>query len=150
MNHITDGAFQCFTQDSHEVTFRARLHATPTTTPMQLINYVIHWIEEGASVALSGILLSVDEGCDVVIESFSKPECSGQPLTTHAIAITTTEPEDDSVTMATSQQSTTTLFTEAAIPVAEPTTVSQGTKFILHLCDMVSGEEVTYLFNDSY
>ena len=71
-NHITDGAFQCFVQNAHEVTFRARLHSSPTSTPMELINHIIYWIENGASIAINGILLSVDQSCDIVIESFSE------------------------------------------------------------------------------
>ena len=126
MNHITDGAFQCFVQDSHEVTFRARLHASPTATSMQLINYIIHWIENGASVALSGILLSVDRRCDIVIESFSESECSEQQVTTQTITTTTiSTTQDGSVTMATSQMATTP-FTETTVPIAETTTVPSG------------------------
>ena len=119
MNHITNGAFQCFIQDSHEVTFRARLHASPTTSSTQLINYIIHWIETGASVALSGILLSVDRGCDIVIESFSEPECNGRQLTTPP-AITTPTTGDGSVTMATSLLASTP-FTEIPIPATKAT-----------------------------
>ena len=125
-NHITEGAFQCFIQDSHEVTFRARLHASPTATPMQLINYIIHWIENGASVALSGILLSVDQRCDIVIESFSEPECSEQQITTQTITTATTPTtQGRSVTMATSQL-VTTPSTVTTVPIAETTTVPAG------------------------
>lgn len=132
MNHITNGAFQCFIQDSHEVTFRARLHASPTATTNQLINYIIHWIETGASVALSGILLSVDQGCDIVIESFSEPECNGQPLTTHAITTATTPTtKDESVTTATSPL-VSTLFTKTTVQaIAETATIPPGIDIIL-------------------
>ena len=136
-NHITNGAFQCFIQDSHEVTFRARLHASPTATLTQLINYIIHWIETGASVALSGILLSVDRGCDIVIGSFSEPECNGQHLTTDAITIATTPTtRDGSVTMTTSPLVSTPFF-ETAVPVIETTTIPPGieiTSYLHHRC----------------
>ena len=126
-NHVTNGAFQCFIQDSHEVTFRARLHASPTAASNQLINYIIHWIETGASVALSGILLSVDRGCDVVIESFSDPECNGQHLTTHTVATATTPTiQNESVTMTTSP-----LVSMPSTPVAETTTILPGIIIIL-------------------
>ena len=135
-NHITNGAFQCFIQDSHEVTFRARLHASPTATLTQLINYIIHWIETGASVALSGILLSVDRGCDIVIESFSEPECNGQHLTKDAITIATTPTtRDESVTMTTSPL-VSTPFSETTVPVIEMTTTPPGINisYLHHRC----------------
>lgn len=81
-NHITDGAFQCFTQNAHEVTFRARLHVSPSSSLMELINYIVDWIENGASVAIDGILLSIDQRCDIVLESFSDPECHHEHQTT--------------------------------------------------------------------
>ena len=132
MNHITKEAFQCFVQDSHEVTFRARLHASPTATLTQLINYIIHWIETGASVAINGILLTVDRGCDIVIDSFSEPECNGRQVTTpHAITTATTPTtRDGSVTMATSPLVFTS-FSEITIPVTEITTTPPGTDIIL-------------------
>ena len=75
VNHIADGGFQCFTQDAHEVTFRAHLYATPTATLQQLIAHMSHWVDNGASIAISGLLLTVDSRCDIVIASFSEPEC---------------------------------------------------------------------------
>lgn len=128
MNHVTNGAFQCFVQDSHEVTFRARLHASPTANLTQLINYIIHWIEAGASVAISGILLTVDQGCDIVIESFSEPECNGRQVTIPHVIKTATTPttRDGSVTMATSPL-VSTPFSEITVPVTEITTTPPGT-----------------------
>ena len=132
-NHITDGAFQCFMQDSHEVTFRARLHASPTANLTQLINYIIHWIETGASVAISGILLSVDRECDIAIESFSDPECTGHQLTTSQAITTVTTPTtgDSSVTMATSSLASP--FSEITMPVIETTTFPPGRDTISYL-----------------
>ncbi len=114
-------------QDSHEVTFRARLHASPTANLTQLINYIIHWVETGASVAISGILLSVDRGCDIVIESFSDPECTGRQVTTPHVITTATTPtaRDGSITMATSP-SVSTPFSEIRVPVTEITTIPSG------------------------
>jgi hypothetical protein len=77
VNHVADGGFQCFTQGAHEVTFRAHLYATPTATLQQLIANISHWVTNGASVAISGLLLTVDSRCDIVIASFSEPECYG-------------------------------------------------------------------------
>lgn len=75
-NHIDDAAFQCFTQGAHEVTFRARLYATPNSTPQELLGHIRNWISTGASVAINGLLLIVDMDCDLVIESFSETECT--------------------------------------------------------------------------
>lgn len=116
MNHITDGAFQCFVQDSHEITFRARLHASPTSTPMELINYIIQWVENGASLAISGVLLSVDQGCDIVIESFSEPECNHeQQMTTQTITTVTMPTTQDRSATTTASHPVTISLTETTI-----------------------------------
>ena len=92
-NHIADGGFQCFTQGAHEVTFRAHLYATPTATLQQLITHISHWVKNGATIAISGLLLTVDRRCDIVITSFSKPECYGvvESETSESPTWTTTE-----------------------------------------------------------
>ena len=79
VEHITDGAFQCFTQDSHEVTFRAELY---TTNNEDILQNMRSWIQSGASITISGLLLSVDPMCNVVIRSFSDPECGNDAITT--------------------------------------------------------------------
>ena len=91
-NHITNGAFQCFRQGAHEVTFRAHLYATPTSTPQKLVNYIINWVRSGMSVVINGLLLTIDKSCEVVIESFSVPECTQkrQQWTIEPSATTTT------------------------------------------------------------
>ena len=75
-NHIADGAFQCFSQGAHEVTFRAHLYATFTSSPQELIYYIINWVRSGVSIPINGLLLTVDRSCDVAIESFSELECT--------------------------------------------------------------------------
>lgn len=92
-NHVTNGAFQCFGQGAHEVTFRAHLYATPTSTPQELVNYIINWVRRGVSIVINGLLLTIDSSCDVVIESFSVPECTKeqQQQTTEPAATTTTK-----------------------------------------------------------
>ena len=90
-NHIADGAFQCFRQGAHEVTFRAHLYATPTSTPQELVNYIINWVRRGVSIVINGLLLTIDGSCDVIIESFSVPECTQeQQHTSEPAAMTTT------------------------------------------------------------
>lgn len=91
VNHIADGGFQCFTQGAHEVTFRAHLYATPSATLQRLIAHISHWVESGASIAISGLLLTVDSKCDIVITSFSEPECNGAVDTSQPPSQTATE-----------------------------------------------------------
>ena len=123
VNHITGGAFQCFVQNAHEVTFRAHLHASPNSSTIELINYIIQWVENGASIAIRGILLSVDRRCDVVIESFSEPECHQvQPVTTHKPTT-----EDVSATMDTS---TTIPLAERTVPSIETTAIPAGIGYV--------------------
>ena len=126
-NHITDGAFQCFTQNAHEVTFRARLHVSPSSSLMELINYIIDWIENGASVAIDGILLSVDQRCDIVLESFSDPECHHECQTTTLTydEMPTTTSLGGSTTM-TDSESTTVPSVEATAPFTKVTAIPAG------------------------
>ena len=121
VNHITEAAFQCFEQNSHEVTFRARLHGSSNATLMELINSIIMWIENGASVAINGILLSVDQGCDVVLESFSAPECHNWQNTTQSDA--TTVATTEAATTVTSHSTTPPLH-DTTIPTETPTTIT--------------------------
>ena len=110
-NHIADGAFQCFTQNAHEVTFRAHLYATSTSTPRELIDYITHWVESGASITISGLLLSVDGRCNVEIESFSESECSHDQTTQPATTIETTTTKEPTVPLTTAVDHTTILTT---------------------------------------
>ena len=77
-NHITDAVFQCFEQNAHQVTFRARVYPTPQAEAMNIINNITAWSTSGASVSVHGVLLSVDPQCAVKIASLSAPECGGE------------------------------------------------------------------------
>lgn len=91
VNHVADGGFQCFTQGAHEITFRAHIYATPTATLQQLIAHVSHWVKNGASIAIDGLLLTIDRECDIVIASFSEPECYGVVETSEPPILTNVE-----------------------------------------------------------
>ena len=112
VNHIADGGFQCFTQGAHEITFRAHIYATPTATLQQLIAHVSHWVKNGASIVINGLLLTIDRECDIVIASFSEPECyrvvetSEPPILTNVERVTT----ETATTTTTVPVSTTTLI----------------------------------------
>lgn len=71
-----------------------------------LINLMLQWIGNGATINVGGVLLNVEADCDLIIRSFGDPECESD--------------EDDPVTTAT-QPSTTML------------TTTQGIKFIAKL-----------------
>ena len=128
-NHIADGGFQCFTQGAHEVTFRAHLYSTPTSTPQELITHVTHWVKNGASIAISGLLLTVDRRCDIVIESFSEPECyqvdqTREPPALTIAEITTTE----FVTVpSTTVADSTTQISETIRTTSQQSTILRGT-----------------------
>lgn len=122
VNHITEAAFQCFEKNSHEVTFRARLHGSSNATLMELINSIIMWIENGASVAINGILLSVDQGCDIVLESFSESECHTRQNTTLSTDATTMATTEAATTV--TSHSTTSPLHDTTMPTETPTTTT--------------------------
>ncbi len=111
-NHFTESAFQCFSQNGHEVTFRTTLHETSQFSIMELINAILQWIDAGAVTSLSGVLLTVDPQCEVIIESIIDPECTSTvtppyPVTTTNLTVTkeTTTYHTDSI-VSTSKTST--------------------------------------------
>ena len=72
---ITEGAFRCFENSEQQVTFRARLHGTAQVTSSQLIVYIEQWKAMDVTIAVQGVLLSVDRACIVAVSSFSDLEC---------------------------------------------------------------------------
>lgn len=79
---VSDGVFRCFRQNSHEITFRARIHASEVGV-RDLIRYLTEWVSGGPVVSIGGVLLRADPECEVVIDSFSSDECgrSLEPVT---------------------------------------------------------------------
>ena len=55
--HITEGGLECF---SSEVTFRAKLHRTEQTIIEDLIRYLEQLVENGVTVLIQGLTLTVD------------------------------------------------------------------------------------------
>ena len=81
---ITEGAFQCFENSDHQVTFRARLHGTAQITSSQLLTYLETFVVKGNSsttIAVQGVRLDVDNNCPVAINSFSDPQCINTTMT---------------------------------------------------------------------
>ncbi len=82
-NHFTDSSFRCFSQNAHEVTFRTTLLETEQFSIMELINAILQWIDSGAVTSVSGVLLTIDPQCEVVIESIADPECTSNGTQSH-------------------------------------------------------------------
>ena len=58
------------------MTYRARLEGTSETDSGSLISLIEQWVRGGASVIVTGVLMTVDSDCSVAISSLSEPECS--------------------------------------------------------------------------
>ncbi len=112
-NHFTDSAFQCFSQNAHEVTFRTTLHETSQFSIMELINAILQWIDAGAVTSLSGVLLTVDPQCEIIIESIIDPECT-----------TVTPPYPVTTTNLTFTKETTTYLTDSTTSIVSTSKTS--------------------------
>ena len=83
----------CFPESPTYVTYRARLEGTSETDSGSLISLIEEWVSGGASIIVTGVLMTVDSECSVAISSLSEGECSPtQPPTTEPTtsSITTT------------------------------------------------------------
>ena len=58
------------------MTYRARLEGTSETESGSLISLIEEWMSGGASIIVTGILMTVDYECSVAISSLSEGECS--------------------------------------------------------------------------
>ena len=90
-------SFTCFPESPTYVTFRARLGSNSEIDSGSLISLLESWVSGGATIIVTGVLMSVDAECSVAISSLSEGECS----------MTTTQPPDTINTMTTSDESTT-------------------------------------------
>ena len=87
---IDTPSFACFPESPTSVTYRARLKSTSETDSGSLISLVQKWVSGGASIIVTGVLMTVDSECSVAISSLSEGEC--HPPTTDPI----TDPVTDS------------------------------------------------------
>ena len=94
---IDTGVLICFSNSSSYVTYRARLEGTSQADSLDLISLIEDWVESGgASIIVTGVILTVDSQCQVAISSLSEEECttpsddsevdSKVPITTIAIS----------------------------------------------------------------
>ena len=78
------------------MTFRARLGGSSETDSGSLISLLEIWVSGGATIIMTGVLMTVDAECSVAISSLSEGECS----------ITTTQPPDTSTPSSTDSTGT--------------------------------------------
>ncbi len=76
MQHLMAGEFRCLSQ-LEEVTYRARLSGTTSTSSSDIIALIEEWVVSGeANVLVLSVRMSLDSTCrPVAIESFAVQEC---------------------------------------------------------------------------
>ena len=75
-NDIIDKqSFSCFSESPTYVTYRARLEGTSETDSGSLISLIEEWVSGGASIIVTGVLMTVDSECSVAISSLREGEC---------------------------------------------------------------------------
>ena len=89
-------SFSCFPESPTHVTFRARLGGSSETDSGSLISLLESWVSDGATIIVTGVLMTVDAECSVAISSLGEGECS----------MTTTQPSDTSTPSSTDSTGT--------------------------------------------
>ena len=110
-------SFACYPKSPTHVTYRARLEGTSETDSGSLISLIDDWVSGGASIIVTGVLMTVDSECSVAISSLSEGECS-------VIETPTTDPTTSSTMTTTSSTMTT---TSSTMTTMDPTTSSNMT-----------------------
>ena len=111
-------SFACYPESPTHVTYRARLEGTSETDSGSLISLIEDWVSGGASIIVTGVLMTVDSECSVAISSLSEGECSPDPTqppttdptssnmtTTDSTTNSGTAPSTDATTSTSSQSS---------------------------------------------
>ena len=98
---IDKQSFACYDESPKHVTYRARLEGTSETDSGSLISLIEQWVRGGASIIVTGVLMTVDSECSVAISSLSEGECSPTqpPDTDPTPSSTTTTPTDPTTTV---------------------------------------------------
>ena len=73
---IDNQFFVCYPESPSFLTYRARLEGTRETDSDSLISLIEEWVRGGASINVTGVLMTVDPHCSVAISSSNEPECS--------------------------------------------------------------------------
>ena len=87
--------FACFPESPTSVTYRARLLGTSETDSGSLISLIEEWVSGGASIIVTGVLMTVDSECPVATSSLGEGEC--QPPITDS-EVTPPDPTSDPTT----------------------------------------------------
>ena len=72
---IDEQSFSCFPESPTYVTFRARLGGSSEIESGSLISLLESWVSGGATIIVTGVLMTVDAECSVAISSLSEGEC---------------------------------------------------------------------------
>ena len=73
---IDNQFFVCHPESPSHVTYQARLEGTSERESGSLISLIEEWVRRGgASVIVTGVLMTVDPDCSVAISSISEGEC---------------------------------------------------------------------------
>ena len=73
---IDNQFFVCYPESPSHMTYRARLEGTSERGSDYLISLIEDWVRGGPGVIVTGVLMTVDSHCSVVISSLSEGECS--------------------------------------------------------------------------
>ena len=95
---IDTPSFACFPESPTSVTYRARLKSISETDSDSLISLIEDWVSGGASIIVTGVLMTVDFKCSVAISSLSEGECQPSPTNPTTDRVTTPDPTSDPVT----------------------------------------------------
>ena len=84
-------SFSCFPESPTHVTFRARLGGSSETDSVSLISLLESWVSGGATIIVTGVLMTVDAECSVAISSLSEGECVPDTETTSSTSQSSTD-----------------------------------------------------------
>ena len=92
---IDNQFFVCYSESPSFVTYRARLEGTRETDGGSLISLIEEWVRGGASLIVTGVLMTVDSKCSVTISSPDQTECSLLPTVESNSTIEEANPVSD-------------------------------------------------------
>ena len=74
---IDNQLFVCYPESPSFLMYRARLEGTSERDSGSLVSLIEAWVSGGgASLIMTGVLVTVDSHCSVAISSLNEPECS--------------------------------------------------------------------------
>ena len=98
-------SFACYSESPTYVTYRARLKGTFQTDSGSLISLIDDWVRGGASIIVTGVLMTVDKKCSVAIVSLSEGECFSPTTETPTTTSMATTTADSTISSTSSQGS---------------------------------------------